>query len=56
MSLEQLIKNRNIEGLKTFMADHNLILKGNKIVPRDEETIRNLRKTADFWNQRQQAR
>ena len=56
MKWEVLIQNRDVQGIKQYCAEHNLVLVGNKLVPRDEGTKTQLLAQARFWNQRQQAR
>lgn len=56
MSLKELIDARDVEGVRRYMAEHNLVLEGSRIVPRDAATKAQLLARSDFWNQRQQAR
>lgn len=55
-NIYDLIKSRDVEGIKAFMAEHDLVLDGTKIVPRNELVAKKLKALASFWNQRQQAR
>lgn len=55
-SLKDLIKDGDAQGIKKFMGENNLVLDGNKIVPRDESVVPALKARAAFWDQRQQAR
>ena len=54
--ISELIKSRDVAGLKDYMARNGLVLDGNRIVPRDAAAKAALLKQAGFWNQRQQAR
>lgn len=54
--LKMLISNKDVIGIKQYMKEHSLVIKGNKIVPKDEITKINLNEQAGFWKQRQQAR
>lgn len=54
--LENLIEARDVEGLKSFMAEHDLVVRDGKIVPRDDTVTKRLKDLASFWDQRQQAR
>lgn len=54
--IKDVIATRNVEKIKAFMEEHDLILLGSKIVPRDGAAKAKLMMSADFWNQRQQAR
>lgn len=56
MNLSDLIKQRDIAGIKVFMNEHNLMLVGNKIVPKDESSKIKLKGLSLFWDRRQQAR
>lgn len=53
MTLKQLIANRDVTGIKDFMAAHELILAGNKIVAGNKSHIK---EQEAFWNQRQSAK
>jgi hypothetical protein len=51
--LQYLIDKNDIKSLKSYMQEHNLIVKNNKIVPSDKKEYED---NKDFWHQRQQAR
>jgi hypothetical protein len=55
-TLQALVKARNVEGIKAFMAEHNMVLDGKRIVPADEAAKKKLKDISGFWFQRQQAR
>ena len=55
MSLKQLVENRDVEGLKVYMAEHDLVLKDGKIVPAAADLVKKYKALSEFWNQRQQA-
>jgi DNA polymerase elongation subunit (family B) len=55
-SLKKLVDARDVEGIKAFMAEHNMVVRGNAIVPVDDETKKKFKALEEFWNQRQQAR
>lgn len=55
-TLQDLIKARDVEGIRAFMKEHNLVLDGTKIVPKDDVAKKRLTELKSFWNQRQQAR
>lgn len=55
-TLQQLFADRDVEGIKTFMAANDLVVKDGHIVPRDEVSADRLIELSKFWNQRQQAR
>lgn len=55
-NIHDLIKARDVNGLKAFMAEHRLVLKDNKIVPADDPAKARLKELSGFWDQRQQAR
>ncbi len=54
--LQELIKARDVEGIKAFMAEHRLKVEGGKIVPIDSASSKKIKDLEGFWNQRQQAR
>lgn len=56
LSLDELIKRRDVPAIKAYMAENNLIVRDGKIVPKDEEAVSKLQYLSSFWNQRQQAR
>lgn len=51
--LKKLVADRNSRLLADYMKQHDLILKGNRIIPRNIEEYQS---QSVFWNQRQQAR
>lgn len=53
MNIHQLIKNKDIDGIKQFMRDNSLKLEGNKIVPENEQSKQNLNNKKNFYNQNQ---
>lgn len=55
-TLQDLISSRDIAAIKAYMIENNLILDGNKIVPKTPETKQYLEARSSFWYQRQQAR
>lgn len=56
MHLQDLIKNRDVEAIKAYMKEKRLVVRGNKIVPCDDDAKKSLEAQSGFWNQRQQAR
>jgi hypothetical protein len=54
--LEDLIKSRDIDALKAFMVEHDLVVRDGAIVPRDAAVAKHLNFLVGFWDQRQQAR
>jgi hypothetical protein len=55
-NLAELVKARDVDAIRSYMAEHNLKLDGLQIVPADAATKKSLKAQEDFWNQRQQAR
>jgi hypothetical protein len=53
--LQELIHEKNVVELKRFVAQHNLVVEGDRIVPCPEARAEFAR-LAGFWNQRQAAR
>ncbi len=51
--LKRLVAIGDVIAIKIFMNQNNLVLNGNKIVPKDKEA---LQEKAKFWDSRQQAR
>lgn len=56
MNLHDLIKNKDVAGIKAFMMEHNLKIEGNKIVPKNDNAQKYLKEKMKFWDQRQLAR
>lgn len=52
-TLKQLVEARDADALRSFMQEHDLVVKDHKIVPRDKSRMV---AQATFWGQRQQAR
>lgn len=52
--LNELVRNRDVKAIKSFMEKHDLILDGRSIVPK-KDAAKNLKIQSDYWNQRQQA-
>jgi hypothetical protein len=55
-TLQELVKARDVAGIKAFMAEHKLVLDGNRIMPADDASKDKLKGFSAFWHQRQQAR
>lgn len=56
MTLEELIKSGDVEAIRAFMSEHNLVVHDGKIVPRDAASKKKLEDLSEFWGQRQLAR
>lgn len=54
--ISDLLERRDIDGLKALMAEHDLVLRDGKIVPRTTAVAETFKAKRDFWDQRQQAR
>ena len=54
--ITELLEARDVEGLKALMAEHDLVLRDGKIVPRDDAVKAHFKHQKEFWDQRQQAR
>lgn len=52
-SIKNLLESRNINGIVTFMKEHNLKIENNRIVAADNESQINLKKNYEFYDQRQ---
>jgi hypothetical protein len=55
-NITELIKNKDVEGLRAFAVENNMVVKEGKLVPRDEASKKSLHARATFFNNRQQAR
>ena len=55
-TIQELIAAKDIIGIKAYMVQHDLIVRDGKIVPKDSEAIKALKKLEEFWNSRQQTR
>lgn len=53
--LKELVHAKDVPAIRAFMAAHDLVVEGGKIVPRPE-TRKEYEQQSEFWNQRQQAR
>jgi hypothetical protein len=54
--LKDMIAGRDVAGIKAFMAEHDLVVSGGRIVARDDTSKAKMKALSGFWNQRQQAR
>lgn len=56
MNINDIIETGDISAIREYMNLHGLVLVGNQLVPKDDETKTKLMQQSAFWNQRQQAR
>lgn len=55
-NLEDLVKSGDVDAIRQYMNEHDLVVRDGRIVPRDEEVKKKLKSLETFWNQRQQSR
>jgi hypothetical protein len=53
-TLQELIEARDVGAIKAYMAEHRLVVDGNKIVPIDANAVNSFKSLESFWNQQQQ--
>ncbi len=51
--LKDLVKSGKTNEISSYMKLHNLVVEGNKIIPKDPEEYK---KKSDFWDKRQYVR
>lgn len=54
--MKELVDSRDISAIREQMLRNGLVIKDNKIVPRDEDSKTKIQQQITFWNQRQNSR
>lgn len=56
MELQDLVKARDVEGIRRYCKENGFSVRDGRLVPKDQQTKKRLTDQIDYWDQRQQSR